>query len=72
MIVKIREVASAHFSEIDLSLADAQLSSPHSSPTNSSVPIKRACGEFVMCQAPHAATFLEVFLCFFFLSVGFP
>ena len=61
-------VPSVRLREINLSLADAQL--PQS--TNSSVPIKRTCGGVIVCQAPHAATFLKVFQKLFFLSVGLP
>ena len=51
----IRWVASARLSEINQSLAKTLLPPP----TNSLVTMKRARGDVVVCQAPHAGTFLE-------------
>ena len=47
-------VASARLSEINQSLAETLLPPP----TNSLVTMKRARGD-VVCQSPHAGTFLE-------------
>ena len=49
-------ISSSRLSEINQSLAETLLLPP---PTNSLVTMKRAKGDVVVCQAPHAGTFLE-------------
>ena len=50
--------ASARLSEVKKSLAGTLLPPP-TDRLSRSVPIECACGEVVMCHAPHAGTFLE-------------
>ena len=51
-------ISSLNLSEINQSLAETLLLPPPA-PTNSLVTMKRAKGDVVVCQAPHAGTFLE-------------